>query len=218
MANWVLTINGTVIPRQTIQPLTNGEKSITNVVEEGNWMAFTAAITSKLGNYLTLPPKSSHPTIKDEFEYDLYADDNSTWIAIPEANVLDATGTPVIMQLLTDGLINAEVLLPIGDSQAMATVIGHAVDSNGNLIGEYDDNPMSNSLKYMCEFPDGAIKEYLAIVIASNIFAEADSNGNSSTLLYKIIDQKLSGKAVITCDKYITSKNRTKRIRQTTVG
>jgi hypothetical protein len=70
----------------------------------------------------------------------------------------------------------------------------------------------------MCEFPDGTVKEYSANVIATNLFAESDSNGHSSLFMYKIIDHKSSGEAVKLCDKYITSKNGTRRIRQTTAG
>ena len=99
---------------------------------------------------------------------------------------------------------NAEVLLPIGDSHAMATVISAALNDSGQLIGEHYDNPMLNSLMYMCEFPDGTVKKYSANVIALNLFADADSNGHSSLFMYKIVDHRLSGEAVKLCDKYIT--------------
>ena len=77
---------------------------------------------------------------------------------------------------------------------------------------------MLNSLIYMCEFPDGTVKEYSANVIATNIFAEADSNGNPTSLMYKIVDHRTTGEVVKLCDKYITSKNGTQRIRHTTAG
>ena len=55
-------------------------------------------------------------------------------------------------------------------------------------------------------------------MIASNIFEESDADGHTNTLLYKIVDHKSSGEAVKMADKYILSRNGTKRIRQTTVG
>jgi hypothetical protein len=122
------------------------------------------------------------------------------------------------MQSITDGLIHAEVMLLIGDNRAMATVIRCAIDDNGRLIGEHNDNPMLNSLMYMCEFPDGTVKEYSANVIASNLFAEADSNGHDSVLLYKIVDHRSTGEAVKIGDKYITLKNGTQQLCQTTAG
>ena len=62
------------------------------------------------------------------------------------------------------------------------------------------------------------MKEYSANVIPSNLFAEANSNGHASVFLYKIVEHKLSGEAVKMGDKYITSKNGTRQIHQTTPG
>ena len=47
---------------------------------------------------------------------------------------------------------------------------------------------------------------------------EMDADGFSSSLLYHIVDQNISGEAIRMADKYITTKNGTKRMRQTTVG
>ena len=62
----------------------------------------------------------SFPSLKNEFELDLYADDEFMPMEVPPAEIIDATGKPIYMNSLTDGLINAEVLLPLGDSKAMA--------------------------------------------------------------------------------------------------
>jgi len=218
MANWVLTRNGTVIPRRTLRPLTAGEMSVTNVAEVEKQTEFTSAIRRKLGDSINLPTVSKFPTVKDKFELDLYEDDKFLPMLIPEAEIVDATGRPVIMQSLADGLINAEVLLPIEDSHAMATVISCVVDDDRRLIREHIDNPLLNLLIYMCEFLDETVKEYLANVIASNIFAEADSNGHVSMSLYKIVDHRSSGEAMKMSDKYITSKNGTQRCQQSTAA
>ena len=63
------------------------------------------------------------------------------------------------MHSLNDVLINAEVLLDHGDSSALARLICQAVDSDGNVIGLWDSNPILNTLLYECEFNDGTIKE-----------------------------------------------------------
>ena len=73
--------------------------------------------------------------------------------------------------MLTDELINAEVLLPIGDEEAIAKVVQCAVDSEGKLIGKYNGNHFLNKLCYMCEFPDETVKEFAANMIASKNFA-----------------------------------------------
>jgi hypothetical protein len=119
---------------------------------------------------------------------------------------------------LTDTLINAEVLLPREDSQAIAKVVRRMVDSEGKLIGEHNDNPLLNTLVYEFVFDDGTTREYTANTIASNIFMESDADGFSSSFLYHIIVHKSSGEAIKMADKYITTKTGTRRLRQTTVG
>jgi hypothetical protein len=115
-------------------------------------------------------------------------------------------------------LINAEVLLPHDDGKALAPVVKRVVGSDGQLLGEYSDNPLLNSLIYECEFDDSTVKEYAANTNASNIFQESDADGFSSLILYHIVDHKSSGEAVKMADKYFTTKSGTKRMRQTTQG
>ncbi len=122
------------------------------------------------------------------------------------------------MYSLNDVLIIAEILLDYGDSAALARVIRRAVDSDGNVIGSWDSNPILNTLVYECEFDDGVIKEYAVNVIASNIYEEGDADGFSSSMSYQIIDHKSSGEAVKLEDKYITTRTGTRRLRATTVG
>ena len=102
MTNLVLAISGTVIPRRTLQPLTPGELLVPNIAEVEKQTEFTAAIFSKLGNSLTLPTVSKFPTVKDEFELDLYKDNEFIPMAIPESDIIDATGKPVVMQSLAN--------------------------------------------------------------------------------------------------------------------
>ena len=179
---------------------------------------FTVATRHKLGDLVSLPPNELDPPIDDPFDMEPYGDDETMMFQIPEADLVDASGKPIIMQLLMDGLINAEVLLPIGDGEAIAKVVQYAVDSEGKLIGEYNENHILNTLRYMCELRDGTVKEFAANMIALNIFEESDADGHTNTLLYKIVDHKSLGEAVKMADKYIVSRNGTKRIRQTTVG
>ncbi len=55
--------------------------------------------------------------------FDCEVDDEFTTVKIiSEAAVVDATGRPINKQSVTDLLINAEVLMPKGDSQQMDKV------------------------------------------------------------------------------------------------
>jgi hypothetical protein len=128
--------------------------------------------------------------------------DNSTHVIEPfEADLVYAENKPILMHSLTDALINAEVLLSKDDSTALARVVCWAVDSNGKVIGKWDSNPILNTLVYECEFDDGTIKEYSANEIASNIYEVGDADGYSFSLLYRIVDHKLSGEAIKMADK-----------------
>jgi hypothetical protein len=52
-----------------------------------------------------------------------YEDDHETKLHIPDADLKDAAGKPFVHKSLADTLINAEVLLPNEDSQAIAWVV-----------------------------------------------------------------------------------------------
>ena len=67
----------------------------------------------------------------------------------------DAAGKPFDVRSVADALINAEVMLPSGDSMAIATVVRRGVDNEGRLIGTFNENPLLNTLLYECEFEDG---------------------------------------------------------------
>ena len=68
-----------------------------------------------------------------------------------------------------DRLIHAELTLPHGESHQCDKVLSRARDENGNLIGTYDDNSLLNTMVYGVEFPDGAVKQYSANVIADYV-------------------------------------------------
>ncbi len=170
------------------------------------------------GDSVKLPLTPLPDWVKPDWDSKPYVEDATPEHEPFETDLIDAAGKPILMHSLTDVLINSEVLLSKNYSTALAQVIRQAVDSNGKVIGEWDSNPILNTLVYECEFNDGTIKEYLADVIASNIYEEGDADGFSSLLLYKIVDHKLSGEAIKMADKYITTWTGRRRMRQTTVG
>ena len=181
-------------------------------------MQFTTSIRGILGDSILLPAALPPNPMDEYWELEPYEDDVESPLTFLEADVVDAAGKPFMAHSLTDTLINAEVLLPREDSQAIAKVVRRMVDSEGKLIGEHNDNPLLNTLVYECVFDDGTTREYAANTIASNIFMESDADGFSSSFLYHIIDHKSSGEAIKMADKYITTKTGTRRLRQTTVG
>jgi hypothetical protein len=127
--------------------------------------------------------------------------------------LLDAAGKPFEVRSVTDALINAEVMLPNGDSMAIAKVVRHGIDETGRIIGTFNTNTLLNTLLYECKFDDGMTRVYSANTIASNIFMEADADGYSSSLLYEIVGHKSSGEATKMANKYFITRTGTKCMR-----
>ena len=67
------------------------------------------------------------------------------------------------------------------------------------------------------EIPDGILAAYSANVIAENMIAQCDPDGNQHLLLESIIDHKSDATAVKVKDRYITVDKR-QHHRKTTKG
>jgi hypothetical protein len=192
-------------------------RSDSNEIEAAKRAAYTANITRKLGDSVMLPttPLPFHP--EPDWNVEPYGDDETPINEPFEADLVDAGGRPLMLNSLTDALINSEVLLDKDEATAIARVVRRAVDHQGKAIGAWNVNPILNTLVYECEFDDGTIKES-ANTIACIIYEEGNADGFSCALLHTIVDHKSSGEAIKMADKYITTKTDTRRMRQTTVG
>jgi hypothetical protein len=77
-----------------------------------------------------------------------------------------------------DQYVGASVNLPMGDQMLNAKVIGRKRMSDGSVIGRANSNPILDTRTYDVEFPDGQIAEVSANVIAQNMYAMCDVEGN----------------------------------------
>ncbi len=152
------------------------------------------------------------------WDLDSYEDDVEVLPFIPDADLKDAAGKPFEVRSLTDALINAEVMLPNGDSLAITRVVRCGADNEGHLICTFNNNPLLNTVLYECKFGDRTTWAYSANTIASNIFKEFDADGCSSSLLYEIVDHKSSGEATKMANKYFITKTETNCMRQMIQG
>ena len=100
-----------------------------------------------------------------------------------------------------DAIIHAEVLLPQGETVKSAKVKGRSKDSDGNIVGTYDNNPLLNSMLYDVEFPDGAVKKYAANTITQNMYEQVDGEGYSTSKVDSIVDYDKDKDAVLMKDK-----------------
>ena len=100
----------------------------------------------------------------------------------------------------------------------MAKVICRTIDSNGNIIGTFDENPVLNSLVYDVEFLYGAVKHYASNSIAENVLSQVDSSGSYTQALDNILLNRKLGNDLSMKDAYVTTKRGVHKLRQTTIG
>ncbi len=212
MAQAVLTSKGTIIPRRSLRKLLISELHAES--EKRKRQLYDDIIRKKLGDSITLPKKPLST------EYIPYSDGvEPDPLHLPsDDDPVDKDGTSVFEKPITDYWIHAEVCLPQGEKLKSAKVIGRSKDSDGNVVGNYNENPHLNAMTYDVEFPDGEVREYAANVIAENMYAQVDADGHTHTMLDSILDYSKDGNAVEMDDMYVTTKSGNRRMRQTTNG
>ena len=67
-------------------------------------------------------------------------------------------------------------------------------------------------------FPDGAVCQYAADIIAENMYSQVDSNGHHTLLLKEITDHRKSAMAVPIDEKFVVYKTGRKILIKTTKG
>ena len=107
--------------------------------------------------------------------------------------------------------------LPIGGTALEGTVKRRVQDTNGNLQGRANINPILDTRTYEVEFPDGRTTEFSANVIAEHMFTQCDPAGNQYLLLDSIIDYEIDDTAVTDRDQYVYV-NGCKHHQKTTCG
>lgn len=225
MAQWILKANGRVVPRRTCRPLNTAELHSPSELQKRT--VFTRLITSKLGDSIN-PPSSPLPemvdeeadTNEDDDEFEPYEDPTETPLIIPDQeDTVDATGHLLNQQPVYDRMLNAEVQLQNGDEIGLAKVLRRAIGPDSRVAGEYNENPLLNSIVYEVEFSDGQIKEYAANIIAENMLRQVNHEGYSTTLMAGTVDySKDESTAVSKSDKWVYTKRGGRRLRKSTAG
>ena len=217
MAQWILKLNGKVIPSRTNCPLHIDE--IHNPQEVKKREVFDALIERRYGTS-TRPAKDiKDESESDDEEYEEYQDDDEDKRVVPDIeDITDSTGKIFNQQPYYDQLVNVEVSLQHEDFLQVGKVRKRAVGPDRPMHGKYHDNPRLNSLLYEFEFPDGQVKEYAANVIAQNILDQCDSEGYKTAIFDSIIDYKKTDAATLMENKFITTKSGQQHIVKTTKG
>ena len=207
MTSKVLKSNGQVIYTSTYCALTDDEMA--NPEETKARQAFDGAVVVKLGAPMSEHDLPSDGVDADTPTFEFYEDDATPPFRLPEADEV----TPEV----ADSYVGAQVNLPIGGTAFEGTVKCRARDTNGNLQGKANINPMLDTRTYEVEFPDGRTAEFLANAISEHMFTQCDPKGNQYLLLDSIIDHVVDDTAVGDQDRYVHVNGR-KHHRKTTRG
>ena len=146
MCPWILTANGSIIPRMTIRPLTIIE--CYRNIEKRKQLIFLKAIESKLGT--SINPEATTDT---KSEFIPYEDNEKLPQIILDINV-QINDNRVNTQPVYNKLINIEVTLQRRDILECGKIKGRSLVPDGSIIGTYNDNLILNTLYYDVEFPD----------------------------------------------------------------
>ena len=136
-------------------------------------------------------------------EHDLYSDkDDGTQDHVPDADDL------VVAPDTQDNYVGAEVNLSFGGTMRSGYIKRRARDSEEELFGTRNSNPILDTRLYEVEFPDGDVAEFTANVIAENMFSQCDGARNQYWLMSGIVDHKSNNKAVSKSDRYVVIRGR----------
>lgn len=181
MSGNILKPNDKTIFASTYRPLTPEEYD--NQVIKERMDDFNEEIHIKLG-------PSANP---DDFDVELeeFLDDFKTLTYKPYSDKENKMHTiPVRDEIQSfDQYIGAEVLLPFNNRHITGKVCERKRNSDGKPKGHKDGNPMFDTRAYIIEFLDGAEAEYTANIIAENMYAQCNIEGNQYLLHKGIVDQ-----------------------------
>ena len=167
MTRKILKSNGQVIYTSTYCALTDDEMA--NPEEAKARQASDAAVTIKLGAPMSKPDLLSDGVDADTPTFELNEDDMTPPLRLPDADEV----TPEV----ADSYVGAQVNLPIGGTTFEGTVKCRARDTNGNLQGKANINPILDMRTYEVKFPEGRTAEFSANTISEHMFTQCDPEG-----------------------------------------
>ncbi len=204
----ILKQNGQYVHRSTFRGLTEDE--IQDPDEAKARELYDKEIEKRLGP--SAKPEDFEDMAEEDIELgnpDLYEDDDQAQAFAPDRDDLPDD--------VYDNYIGAELTLQQGDEVTTARVKRRKIDDFGNGIGKANVNPILDTRLYTLEFANGVEAEYSANVIAENMWAQCDIEGNQYQLLEAIIDHKSNDDAVQRADGYVVLNGR-KHMKKSTKG
>lgn len=219
MSFWVITSSGKVLSRTTVQRVTNLELQLDE--NKKKCEAFTTAITERLGGNDMIPIGEDGEIITPDdwddpnFNKD-FVEEYGRTISDPDIREADQDFTP---DSFDDTYLNMELALPRSGAEVQfGRVVKRLRDKDGLPIGTAHDNPILDTRLYEVEFQDGHKASMSANIIAENLFAQVDDEGNRHVLFAEIVDHRTNGKQLTQQDAFVVNRSGTRRRRETTTG
>ena len=152
---------------------------------------FDLAISSKLGkgyeSERSIEDNQDDTTLVETPTYDLMDEDRED----QEMQARKVRFDDELSSSMGDNYIGAEVtLVPAGEKWTSGRVKRRKCNPDGSDLGCANANPILDTRVYEVEFEAGAMAEYSANVIAENMWAQCNSQGNQHLLLKEIIDHR----------------------------
>ena len=118
-----------------------------------------------------------------------------------------------------DNYINMELALDQGGEQPKYSRFKKRLkDNQGRPIIITSENPILDTRMYEVKYQDGHTVALEANIIAENLFAQVDEEGNRSVLFDEIVDVRTDGTQVLQQDAFVTTSSGTQRRVITTKG
>ena len=186
-------------------------------------VAFNDALVARLDNTNFYTEDAANNTFYLQDEYDEEDVDLNTTPTDKEYDDMildDVPDSDDLTDELMDKYLGAELMFDVGSgSERRGRVVKRSRGLDGQAIGQAHSNPLFDTHQYVIEFSDGSTDEYLANVIAENMFAQVDNKGNQYQLLKEITDHRKDLSAVSISDGYyVVSKNGNRKPKTTTRG
>jgi hypothetical protein len=220
MSYWILTANGRVISRTTVQRVTNLELATAEVKERIKDYSNQINELLKDDNHV-IQGNENEMQLQDWDGYtedggDEFAEEHGQLVSDPEVPEADADFTP---DTIGDRYLNKEIAVVDGEGQVQyGKVTKRLRDAEGRPIGMAADNPLLDTRAYTVEFPDGREESLTANLISQSLYSQIDEEGNKHLLLDDIIDHKRNENAIDKSDAFVTMKNGVQRRKETTQG
>jgi hypothetical protein len=127
----------------------------------------------------------SQPDIFSRLTIDSPEDNSTNTSPLPDAKDIE---------IGHDNYIATKVSIPVNGFQfANGVVRRRARDTNGELIGKLNPNPLLDTSVYEVELEDGTVERYHANILAEHIYNKLDNDGFTTSVFDSIVDHRTDG-------------------------